>query len=86
MLIRNNEIIPADSILMKGNALTDFSFVTGESAPVRKVLREIIYAGGRQTGEAIELEVIKPSGSWLLRIEYSREKRNYLYQDKILMP
>lgn len=60
MLIRNNEIIPADSILMKGNALTDFSFVTGESAPVRKVLGEIIYAGGRQTGEAIELEVIKP--------------------------
>jgi len=60
MLIRNNEIIPADSILMKGDALTDFSFVTGESAPVQKVLGEIIYAGGRQTGEAIELEVIKP--------------------------
>lgn len=60
MLIRNNEIIPADSILMKGNALIDFSFVTGESAPVHKVLGEIIYAGGRQTGEAIELEVIKP--------------------------
>ena len=60
MLIRNNEIIPADAILMKGDALTDFSFVTGESAPLRKVLGEIIYAGGRQTGEAIELEVIKP--------------------------
>jgi len=60
ILIRNNEIIPADAILMKGNGLADFSFVTGESAPVQKVLGEIIYAGGRQVGEAIELEVIKP--------------------------
>jgi len=60
ILIRNNEIIPADAILLKGNARIDFSFVTGESAPVKKVLGEIIYAGGKQTAEAIELEVIKP--------------------------
>ncbi len=60
ILIRNNEIIPADAILMKGEAFADFSFVTGESQPVKKVMGEIIYAGGRQTGEAIELEVIKP--------------------------
>lgn len=60
ILIRNNEIVPADSILMKGEGFVDFSFVTGESAPDRKVMGEIIYAGGRQDGEAIELEVIKP--------------------------
>ena len=60
ILIRNNEIVPADAILMLGEAFADFSFVTGESAPVRKVLGEIVYAGGRQVGEAIELEVIKP--------------------------
>lgn len=60
ILIRNNEIIPADAILMKGEAFADFSFVTGESVPIRKVLGEIVYAGGRQVGEAIELEVIKP--------------------------
>jgi Cu+-exporting ATPase len=60
ILIRNNEIIPADTILMKGDAVIDFSFVTGESAPVQKVLGEIVYAGGRQINEAIELEVIKP--------------------------
>jgi len=58
--IRNGELVPADSILMKGEARMDMSFVTGESEPIRKVLGEIIYAGGRQTGEAIELEVIKP--------------------------
>ena len=69
IFIRNNEIIPADAILMKGDAYVDFSFVTGESAPVKKVLGEIVYAGGRQVGEAIELEVIKPvSQSYLTRL------------------
>lgn len=58
--IRNGELLPADAILMKGDGWMDMSFVTGESEPVHKVLGEIIYAGGRQTGEAIELEVIKP--------------------------
>jgi len=60
IFIRNNEILPADSILMQGDGFFDFSFVTGESEPVRKVLGEIVYAGGRQVGEAVELEIIKP--------------------------
>jgi len=69
MVIRNNEIIPADAILLKGQALIDFSFVTGESLPVSKILGEIVYAGGRQTGEAIEMEVIKPvSQSYLTQL------------------
>lgn len=69
IFVRNNEIIPADAILMKGEGYVDFSFVTGESVPVKKVLGEIIYAGGRQIGEAIELEVIKPvSQSYLTRL------------------
>lgn len=59
ILIRNNEIIPADAILLKGNASIDFSFVTGESIPVKKVLGEVVYAGGRQLGQAIELEIVK---------------------------
>src|SRR5690606_6076298 len=48
ILIRNNEIVPADAILLKGEASIDFSFVTGESEPETKVLGEVIYAGGRQ--------------------------------------
>lgn len=60
ILIRNNEIVPADALLLKGQACIDFSFVTGESVPVEKVLGEIIYAGGRQTEQLIELEVVKP--------------------------
>ncbi|MGV3760996.1 heavy metal translocating P-type ATPase, partial [Parapedobacter sp.] len=59
LLVRNGEIIPADAILLDGTADIDFSFVTGESDPVRKALGEIIYAGGRQLGGAIELKVVK---------------------------
>lgn len=59
ILIRNNELIPADCVLIKGRALIDYSFVTGESKPVIKYDGDIIYAGGRQTGTAIELEVIR---------------------------
>ncbi|MBS7563331.1 heavy metal translocating P-type ATPase metal-binding domain-containing protein [Mucilaginibacter sp. Bleaf8] len=67
--IRHNEIIPADAILLQGEALIDFSFVTGESVPVSKTLGEVVYAGGRQTGEALELEVIKPvSQSYLTQL------------------
>lgn len=67
--IRHNEIIPADAILLKGDAMIDFSFVTGESVPVNKTLGEVIYAGGRQTGGALELEVVKPvSQSYLTRL------------------
>lgn len=69
IVIKHNEIIPADAILLKGDALIDFSFVTGEAIPVSKTLGEIIYAGGRQTGEAIELEVIKAvSQSYLTQL------------------
>jgi Cu+-exporting ATPase len=69
MVIRHQEIIPADAILLKGDALIDFSFVTGEAVPVNKTLGEIIYAGGRQMGQAIELEVVKPvSQSYLTQL------------------
>ncbi len=59
LLIHNGELIPADGILTRGQALIDYSFVTGESLPVSKDMGEIVYAGGRQTGAAIEVLVIK---------------------------
>ena len=69
ILIRNNELIPADAIMFNGNANLDYSFVTGESIPVPKVAGEIVYAGGRQLGSAIELEVIRTvSQSYLTQL------------------
>jgi P-type Cu+ transporter len=35
ILIRNNEIIPVDGLLLKGDARIDYQFVTGESLPVK---------------------------------------------------
>ena len=58
IIIRNEEMIPADALLTKGNAHVDYSFVSGESTPLRKNKGELIYAGGKQTGSAIELEII----------------------------
>lgn len=58
IIIRNEEMIPADALLTKGNAHVDYSFVSGESTPLRKKKGELLYAGGKQTGSAIELEII----------------------------
>ncbi|RZK37065.1 MAG: HAD family hydrolase [Pedobacter sp.] len=80
--IRNGELVPADAILMKGDAWMDMSFVTGESEPVHKVLGEIIYAGGRQTTEAIELEVIKPvSQSYLTGLWNNENYKNTIEKE-----
>nr|WP_037494893.1 heavy metal translocating P-type ATPase metal-binding domain-containing protein [Sphingobacterium deserti] len=76
--VRNNEIIPADAILLQGRAAVDFSFVTGESKVIPKSLGEIVYAGGRQTGEAIELEVVKAvSQSYLTKLWNNESFKHY---------
>jgi Cu+-exporting ATPase len=59
IIIRNEELIPADSILISDAANIDYSFVTGEAVPVFKKSGELIYAGGKQTGTTIKLEVVK---------------------------
>lgn len=67
--VRNQEIIPADSLLKSAHANIDYSFVTGESNPVSKINGEYIYAGGRQLGESIDLEIVKPvSQSYLTQL------------------
>ena len=58
IIIRNEEMIPADAILLKGVARVDYSFVSGENTPVEKMNGELIYAGGKQLGGAIELDVV----------------------------
>lgn len=55
--IRNLEIIPADSILRDDSAYIDYSFVTGEARPVKAIGGDLIYAGGRLTGQPIHLIV-----------------------------
>ena len=59
ILIRNEEIVPADSILIKGDGMIDNSFVTGEARLIEKKTGDKVFAGGKQSGQAIELEIIK---------------------------
>lgn len=56
-LIRNNEIIPFDSILKEGKGWIDYSFITGESRLCEVQPGETIYAGGRQKGSLIAVMV-----------------------------
>ncbi len=69
ILVRNQEIIPADGILLKGSAQIDYSFVTGEANPVQVNSGERIFAGGKQMGESIEISLVRPvSQSSLTRL------------------
>jgi len=58
--IHHQELVPADALLQSEQALIDYSLLTGESAPVEKSKGALIYAGGRQLGGQIALEVQKP--------------------------
>jgi len=59
MILRHKELIPADSILIKGAALIDYSFVTGESTPVERKSGDLVYAGGMNVGGRAEMDVVK---------------------------
>ena len=58
LLIRNQELIPVDGILISENAEIDYSFVTGEAIPITKKSGDKVFAGGKQIGKVIEMEVL----------------------------
>ena len=81
ILIRNSELLPVDGVLIKGNALMDYSFVTGEADSVVKQSGELLFAGGKQQASAIEVEVLKPvEQSYLTQLwsndVFSKNKQN----------
>ncbi len=58
LLIRNQELIPVDGILISEKAEIDYSFVTGEAIPITKHSGDKVFAGGKQMGKVIEMEVL----------------------------
>ena len=58
LLIRNQELIPVDGILISQKASIDYSFVTGEAVPIEKKSGDKLFAGGKQLGKVIEMEVL----------------------------
>lgn len=81
ILVRNQELIPADAVLLSSRALIDYSFVSGEAEPIERCKGDTIYAGGKQTGLSVELEVLrKVSQSYLTQLwnndTFTKEKEN----------
>jgi Cu+-exporting ATPase len=60
LFVRAGEMIPADALLIEGVALVDYSFVSGENAPILFEVGASLYAGGVQKGMSIMVEVLKP--------------------------
>ena len=58
LLIRNQELIPVDGILISEKASIDYSFVTGEAVAIEKKSGDKLYAGGKMLGNVIEMEVL----------------------------
>lgn len=60
IVIRNQELIPVDSVLESETALIDYSFITGESEPVKVNKGNQVFAGGKIEGDYAEMLVYKP--------------------------
>lgn len=57
LLIHNEEILPADAILLDNEARMDYSFVTGESDRIKKTANDVLFAGGKLIGKSVRVKV-----------------------------
>jgi P-type Cu+ transporter len=57
VIIHNDELIPADGKIVNGFGNIDYSFVTGESQPITKHVSDLVFAGGRQKGGELTIEI-----------------------------
>jgi Cu+-exporting ATPase len=73
VIIHNDELIPADGVILEGTGNIDYSFVTGESAPVHKKTGQRVYAGGRQKGGELVIALQKTVDNSELTQLWNRE-------------
>lgn len=81
IILHNQELIPADGIITGGKARIDYSFVTGEAEPVSRHVGERVFAGGRQSGGQLTVQLEKAvSNSELTQLwnseGFSKKSRN----------
>ena len=80
ILVRNEEMVPADALMVSPEGELDYAFVSGENTPALKRKGDLVYAGGRLHGTAVELEVVTPvTASYITRLwnnEAFRESKN----------
>ena len=63
IVIHNDELIPADGKIITGEGHIDYSFVTGESKLDQKHVGQSVFAGGRQKGGEVVVELMKSVSS-----------------------
>jgi len=89
ILVRNEEIIPCDALLLSDKCSIDYSFVTGESTPVELTKDMEIFAGGKLIGNRIHLRVKATTNRshltqlWNETLNKQKEHKLIRYQDKI---
>ncbi|MCF6269495.1 MAG: heavy metal translocating P-type ATPase metal-binding domain-containing protein [Melioribacteraceae bacterium] len=86
IIVKNNELIPADGVLISDRANIDYSFVTGESQPVEVLSGEIIFAGGKEIGAAIEVEIVKDVSQSYLTQLWNSKAFDKKYESKFTSP
>lgn len=57
IVVRPQEIVPADAVLLDDRGAVDYAFVTGESSPVSVAPGDLVRAGGRAVGRTLRLMV-----------------------------
>jgi Cu+-exporting ATPase len=83
IVLRPNEVVPADAVLLDAHAAIDYAFVTGEQTPVAAERGDTIRAGGRVTATATRLRVLRAvsdsqlAALWNNRV-FAREKAHWL--------
>jgi Cu+-exporting ATPase len=59
ILLRPQEVVPADAILLDDDGTFDYAFVTGESRPVTVRPGQRVLAGGRAAGASVRLALLQ---------------------------
>ncbi len=83
------ELLPADGQLIKGNAYLDYSFVTGESDIVDKQPGGLVFAGAKNAGDFIEVQLLQSvqhsylTSLWNKDIFSTEKKKRDQWLDKV---
>ncbi|MCC7357822.1 heavy metal translocating P-type ATPase [Candidatus Uhrbacteria bacterium] len=61
LIIKPNEIIPVDGIILRGSGLIDESSITGESLPIERNIHDLVRSGSINLERVLELQAHKTS-------------------------
>jgi Cu+-exporting ATPase len=73
VIVRQGELIPCDGYLKSDTTQIDYSYITGESMPVEKLEKDVVYAGGKISGKPSQIEVSRTSNQSYLSSLWSKD-------------